>query len=61
MQMNHGENYNTKNIENINFHSRNLLWINDFEDSNSTLNATENLMCPTFINVSESKRLVKLF
>lgn len=57
MQMNHGENYNTKNIENINFHSRNLLWINDFEDSNSTLNATENLMCPTFINVSESKRI----
>jgi len=59
--MNYGENYNTKNIENINFHSRNLLWINDFEDSNSTFNATENLMCPTFINVSESKRLVKLF
>ncbi|XP_060849323.1 cyclic AMP-dependent transcription factor ATF-6 alpha isoform X2 [Rhopalosiphum padi] len=57
MQMNLGENYNTKNIENINFHSRNLLWVNDFEDSNSSLNATEHLMCPTFINVSESKRI----
>ncbi|XP_025190465.1 cyclic AMP-dependent transcription factor ATF-6 alpha isoform X2 [Melanaphis sacchari] len=57
MQINLGDNYNTKNVENINFHSRNLLWVNDFEDSNSSLNATEHLMCPTFINVSESKRI----
>ncbi|XP_022169789.1 cyclic AMP-dependent transcription factor ATF-6 alpha isoform X2 [Myzus persicae] len=57
MQMNLGKNYRIKNIENINFHSRNLLWVSDFEDTNSSLNATEQLMCPTFINVSESKRI----
>ncbi|XP_008183931.1 cyclic AMP-dependent transcription factor ATF-6 alpha [Acyrthosiphon pisum] len=57
MQMNLGENYKTKNIDNINFHSRNLLWASYFEDTNSSLNATEHLMCPTFINVSESKRI----
>ncbi|KAL5233383.1 hypothetical protein ACI65C_000793 [Semiaphis heraclei] len=57
MQMNFGKDYKTKNIENMNFHSRNLLWVGDFEDTNSSLNATENLMCPTFINVSESKRI----
>jgi len=55
-----GKDYKTKNIENMNFHGRNLLWVSDFEDTNSSLNATEHLMCPTFINVSESKRLVQL-
>lgn len=58
MQMNLGNNFKTKNIENLNFHSRNLLWVNDFDDTNSSLNVTEHLMCPTFINISESKRYV---
>ncbi|XP_015368422.1 PREDICTED: cyclic AMP-dependent transcription factor ATF-6 alpha-like [Diuraphis noxia] len=57
IQMNLGKDYKTKNIENINFHSRNLLWVSDFEDTNSSLNTTEHLICPTFINVSESKRI----
>lgn len=57
--MNLGENFRTKSIENLNFQSRNLLWVSDFEDTNSTLNDTEHLMCPTYINISESKRYVK--
>lgn len=56
--MNLGDNIKTKNIENLNFKSRNLLWVSDFEDTNSTLNTTDHLMCPTFINISESKRYV---
>lgn len=56
MHMNLGKNLKNKNIENLNFNSRNLLWISNFEDTNSSLNATEHLMCPSFINISESKR-----
>lgn len=56
MQINLGENFKTKNIENLKYHSRNLLWVSDFVDTNSSLNATEHQMCPTFINISESKR-----
>lgn len=57
MQMNFGNDFKTKNIENLNFHSRNLLWVNEFDETNSSLNSTEHLMCPTFINISESKRI----
>ncbi|XP_025409673.1 cyclic AMP-dependent transcription factor ATF-6 alpha isoform X2 [Sipha flava] len=57
IKMNLGKNFKTKSIENLNFQSRNLLWSSDFEDINSTLNITEHLMCPTFINISESKRI----
>lgn len=54
--MNFDKHLKTKNIESVDFHSRNLLWVNDFDDTNSSLNTTEQLMCPTFINISESKR-----
>lgn len=60
MQINLEENYKTKNIENINFNSRNLLWVSDYDETNSSMNSSEHLMCPTFINISESKRFVKL-
>jgi len=56
MQMHLSNGYKTKNIGNLNFRSRNLLWVSDFEDTNSSSNVTEHLMCPTFINISESKR-----
>lgn len=56
MQVNLGKNIQPNDINNLNFHSRNLLWVGDFEDTNLSLNTSENLMCPTFINISESKR-----
>lgn len=56
MDVDVGNNFKTKEIKNFNFHGRNLLWVNDFKDANSSLNTTEHLMCPTIINISESKR-----
>lgn len=53
------ENLKQSPMENYNYHSRNILWV-DYEESNSSWNSTEQLMCPMYINVSESIRLVKI-
>ncbi|XP_050538634.1 cyclic AMP-dependent transcription factor ATF-6 alpha isoform X2 [Daktulosphaira vitifoliae] len=50
------ENLKHPSIDNYNYHSRNILWV-DYEDNNSSWNSTEQLMCPMYINISESIRI----
>ncbi|XP_050424739.1 cyclic AMP-dependent transcription factor ATF-6 alpha isoform X2 [Adelges cooleyi] len=57
ISMNQLRNNKPKSIDKFNYHSRNILWVSDFEDTNSSWNSTEHLMCPMYINVSESKRI----